>query len=75
VAESTKQALQASGRFRQPVVTEINAAGTFYEAEDYHQDYYKKNANRYRFYKFGCGRVQRLEQLWGKATLPPNVSQ
>jgi peptide-methionine (S)-S-oxide reductase len=71
VAETTKQALQDSGRFKQPIVTEIAAAGAFYEAEDYHQDYYKKNANRYRFYKFNCGRVQRLEQLWGKAISPP----
>ena len=75
VAETTKQALQASGRFKKPIVTEINPAGPFYEAEDYHQDYYKKNANRYRFYKFGCGRPQRLEQLWGKATPPPNLTQ
>lgn len=72
VAEETKQALQASGRFKQPIVTEITAAGPFYEAEDYHQDYHKKNANRYQFYKHGCGRVQRLEQVWGKATPPPN---
>ncbi len=72
VAEETKQALVASGRFKQPIVTEITAAGPFYEAEDYHQDYHKKNANRYQFYKHGCGRVQRLEQVWGKATPPPN---
>jgi methionine-S-sulfoxide reductase len=70
VAEATKKALQASWRFKQPIVTEIKAAGPFYEAEDYHQDYYKKNVNRYRFYKFACGRAQRLEQLWGKATPP-----
>ena len=73
VAEASKQALEASGRFKQPIVTEITAAGPFYEAEDYHQDYYKKNPNRYQFYKHGCGRVQRLEQLWGKATPPPNT--
>jgi methionine-S-sulfoxide reductase len=72
IAESSKQALQASGRFKQPIVTEITAAGPFYLAEDYHQDYYKKNSNRYQFYKHGCGRVQRLEQIWGKATPPPN---
>ncbi len=72
IAESSKQALQTSGRFKQQIVTEITAAGPFYLAEDYHQDYYKKNANRYQFYKHGCGRVQRLEQIWGKATPPPN---
>lgn len=71
VAEETKRALEASGRFKRPIVTEIVAAGTFYEAEDYHQDYYKKNPNRYRFYKFNCGRAQRLEQIWVKATPPP----
>jgi methionine-S-sulfoxide reductase len=71
VAETTKQALQDSGRFKQPIATEIVAAGPFYEAEDYHQDYYKKNASRYRFYKYACGRAERLEQLWGKPTPPP----
>jgi peptide-methionine (S)-S-oxide reductase len=71
IAETSKAALQASGRFKQPIVTEITAAGPFYVAEGYHQDYYKKNANRYQFYKYSCGRVMRLEQLWGKAT-PPN---
>jgi peptide-methionine (S)-S-oxide reductase len=72
VAEETRQSLQASGRFKQPIVTEITAAGPFYEAEGYHQDYYKKNPQRYQFYKYGCGRAQRLEELWGKATPPPN---
>jgi len=72
IAEGSKQALQSSGRFKQPIATEITAAGPFYPAEDYHQDYHKKNEKRYQFYKFGCGRVQRLEQIWGKATPPPN---
>jgi methionine-S-sulfoxide reductase len=72
-AEESKRALEASGRFKQPIVTEITAAGPFYPAEDYHQDYYRKNEKRYQFYKYGCGRVQRLEQLWGKATPPPNT--
>ncbi len=75
VAEDSKRALEASGRLKRPIVTEIVDAGVFYEAEDYHQDYYKKNPNRYRFYKFNCGRVQRLEQIWGKATPPPNLTQ
>lgn len=75
IADASKQALQASGKLKQPIVTEITAAGPFYMAEDYHQDYHKKNASRYQFYKHGCGRVQRLEQIWGKAAPPPNLTQ
>jgi methionine-S-sulfoxide reductase len=75
IAEAAKRALQASGRFKQPIVTEIAAAGPFYAAEDYHQGYYKKNPYRYRFYKFNCGRVQGLEKIWGTAAPPPNVAQ
>jgi peptide-methionine (S)-S-oxide reductase len=48
------------------VVTEILATSTFYPAEDYHQDYYQRNPLRYTYYRNGCGRDQRLEQLWGK---------
>lgn len=56
-----------AGRLDGPIHTEIAAAGPFYEAEDYHQDYYRKNPLRYSFYRFNCGRDQRLEQIWGKA--------
>jgi peptide-methionine (S)-S-oxide reductase len=65
LAEASKQALEDSGRFAQPIVTEIADAGTFYPAEDYHQDYYEKNPIRYSFYRWNCGRDARLEQLWG----------
>jgi peptide-methionine (S)-S-oxide reductase len=65
LAEASKQTVQA--RFKEPIQTEIVAAGPFYKAEDYHQDYYLKNPIRYKFYRYNCGRDQRLEQLWGKS--------
>jgi len=65
LAEASKQAVQA--RFRQPIQTEITPAGPFYKAEDYHQDYHLKNPIRYKFYRYNCGRDQRLEALWGKS--------
>ena len=66
LALASKKAIEDSGRFKQPIVTEIVAATPFYRAEEYHQDYYKKNPIRFKYYKFGCGRERRLEQLWGK---------
>ncbi len=66
-AEASVRELQASGRFKQAIATEIVDAGPFYPAEEYHQNYYQKNPIRYRFYRFNCGRDQRLEQIWGKA--------
>jgi peptide-methionine (S)-S-oxide reductase len=66
LAEASKKALEQSGRFKQPIVTEIAAVAPFYPAEEYHQDYYRKNPLRFNYYKFSCGRAKRLEQLWGK---------
>jgi peptide-methionine (S)-S-oxide reductase len=48
----------------------VTQAATFYVAEDYHQDYYKKNPVRYKFYRYNCGRDARLEQVWGKSETP-----
>ena len=65
LAEASKRALEASGRFDRPIFTEIVKLDKFYKAEDYHQDYYKKNALRYKFYRFGSGRDQFLSRVWG----------
>ena len=64
-AEDSKRAIEQSKRFSTPIVTQLTAASEFYPAEEYHQDFYKKNPIRYKYYKFTCGRSQRLESLWG----------
>ena len=66
-AQTSLAALEKSKPFAEPIVTQIALAGPFYVAEDYHQDYYKKNPVRYQYYRSGCGRDARLKQLWGKA--------
>ncbi|HET6341630.1 MAG TPA: peptide-methionine (S)-S-oxide reductase MsrA [Gemmatimonadota bacterium] len=66
LAEASKRALEESGRFDKPIATEIVPAGRFYEAESYHQDYYRNNPTRYKLYKWNCRRAQRLEQIWGE---------
>jgi peptide-methionine (S)-S-oxide reductase len=64
-AQASKAALEKSKPFKDPIVTEVVLAGPFYAAEEYHQDYYKKNPVRYKYYRTSCGREARLKQLWG----------
>ena len=66
LAEASKAKWEKAKPFKQPILTEITKAGPFYPAEDYHQDYYKKNPLQYRFYVTGCGRYNRLDSLWGE---------
>ncbi|MFQ5991555.1 MAG: peptide-methionine (S)-S-oxide reductase MsrA [Nitrospiraceae bacterium] len=67
LAEQSRMALEKSKPFPQPILTEIAEANDFYPAEEYHQNFYMKNPLRYKFYRYHCGRDQRLEDLWGKA--------
>ncbi|MEK7883862.1 peptide-methionine (S)-S-oxide reductase MsrA [Methyloversatilis sp. NSM2] len=64
-ARRSLAALEKSKPFKAPIVTEIHMADTFYPAEDYHQDYYRKNPARYNYYRWSCGRDARLRELWG----------
>jgi peptide-methionine (S)-S-oxide reductase len=66
LAQQSRQSLIESKGFKE-VATEITAASTFYPAEEYHQDYHKKNPVRYKFYRYGCGRDKRLKELWGES--------
>jgi len=63
LAEASKKKVEAE--LKKPIYTEIVAAGPFYKAEDYHQDFYEKNPVKYKFYRWNCGRDQRIEQIWG----------
>jgi len=64
MAEVSKQKLESSGRFTRPVATEILPFSVYYQAEDYHQDYYKRNPDRYKMYRRGSGRDQFLQSIW-----------
>lgn len=65
LAEKSKAKLDKSGRYKKPIVTEIIKATRFYKAEDYHQDYYKENPLRYKYYRYSSGRDQHLKKIWG----------
>jgi peptide-methionine (S)-S-oxide reductase len=67
-AQASKARIEQSKPFKDPIVTDVKLAGTFYPAEGYHQDYYLKNPVRYKYYRTSCGRDQRLKQLWGDKT-------
>ncbi|HZR45972.1 MAG TPA: peptide-methionine (S)-S-oxide reductase MsrA [Candidatus Manganitrophaceae bacterium] len=65
LAEQSKAVLEKAGLFHEPIATKITAATAFYPAEEYHQAFYKKSPIRYKFYRYLCGRDQRLKALWG----------
>ena len=73
LALASKAALERSGVLHGPVVTRIVAAAEFWPAEEYHQDFWKKNPKRYHEYREGCGRDRRLARLWGRAAVKPLV--
>lgn len=64
-AEKSKQQLTQSGKLKNPIVTPINESVKFWPAEDYHQNYYKKNSARYKYYRWACGRDKKVKKLWG----------
>lgn len=64
-ATKSRDALKSNKPFKEPIVVDITKASTFYPAEGYHQDYYLKNPLRYKYYRYSCGRDNRLKELWG----------
>jgi peptide methionine sulfoxide reductase msrA/msrB len=74
LAEASRQALTESKRFAEPIVTEILPLTKFFPAEDYHQDYYKTHAVKYKYYRWNSGRDQFIQKVWGEdrgAAVPP----
>ncbi len=67
LAIASKEKIEKTKPFSDPIKVELIEASQFYPAEKYHQDYYKKNPLRYRYYRYGCGRDKRIEELWGKS--------
>lgn len=67
IATASRAALEKTKPFKDPIVTDVLPAGPFYAAEDYHQDYYRKNPLRYKYYRASCGRDARVKELWGEA--------
>jgi peptide-methionine (S)-S-oxide reductase len=72
-ARDSKRAIEKSGVLKKPIVTLIVPAGVFWPAEEYHQDFWKKDPQRYHSYREGCGRDRRLVEIWGKAAAKPSV--
>ena len=75
LAEKSKETLEKSGKFKEPIATEIVKFTKFYEAEEYHQDYYKKSSLKYGIYRHGSGRDQFLEKVWGKERQPKKAKK
>ncbi len=75
LAEKSKEDLAKSGRFDKPIVTEIIEASPFFKAEEYHQDYYRKNPLRYKYYRYNSGRDQYIERIWGKLMKQENLKK
>jgi peptide-methionine (S)-S-oxide reductase len=73
LADESKRRIEASHVIKKPIVTRILPAGTFWRAEEYHQQFWKKDPQRYHSYREGCGRDRRLAQLWGKDAAKPTV--
>ncbi|MFU0506199.1 peptide-methionine (S)-S-oxide reductase MsrA [Pseudaminobacter sp. NGMCC 1.201702] len=67
LAAAQKSKAQVAGVLKQTIATEIAAAPAFWPAEAYHQDYYRKNPLRYKYYRYACGRDARIETVWGEA--------